>query len=96
MSTKLRVFAVYDEKAAAFITPFFLPETGMAQRVFTDCINDPEHQFGLHPEDYSLHQLAIWDATNAKFEVAEKPQLVVSGLQIAAISHQIARGENDA
>ena len=58
---KHKVFAVYDEKAKAYLTPFFLPEAGMAKRTFGDCVNDPQHQFGLHPADYTLFELAVWN-----------------------------------
>ncbi len=54
------IFTVYDEKAKAFLTPFFLPEKGMAVRVFTDCVNSDDHQFGKHPSDYTLFCLGEW------------------------------------
>ncbi len=54
------IFTVYDEKAKAFMTPFFLPEKGMATRVFADCVNSKDHQFGKHPADYTLFCLGEW------------------------------------
>ncbi len=50
----LKTFSVYDDKAKAFLPPFFLPESGMAARVFKDCVNSKEHQFGQNPDDYTL------------------------------------------
>lgn len=50
----LKIFTVYDQKAKAYLPPFFLPEKGMAERTFSDCCNDEHHQFGKHPEDYTL------------------------------------------
>lgn len=54
------IFAVYDEKAKAFLPPFFLPEIGMAKRVFGDCVNSSDHQFGKHPSDYTLFHMGEW------------------------------------
>ena len=54
---KHNIFSVYDEKAQAFLPPFFLPEVGMATRIFGDCVNSDEHQFGKHPTDYTLFHL---------------------------------------
>jgi hypothetical protein len=58
---KYGMFSIYDEKAQAFLPPFILPETGMAIRTFGDCINSQEHQFGKHPADYTLYQIAEFD-----------------------------------
>jgi len=64
---KHKIFTVYDSKAKAYITPFFLHEDGMALRVFGDCINDTTHQFGKHPEDYTLFEIGTWEDQKAKF-----------------------------
>ena len=58
---KYGMFSIYDEKAQAYLPPFILPETGMAIRTFGDCINSQEHQFGKHPADYTLYQIAEFD-----------------------------------
>ena len=58
---KYGMFSIYDEKAQAYLPPFILPETGMAIRTFGDCINSEEHQFGKHPADYTLYQIAEFD-----------------------------------
>ncbi len=60
------MFSIYDEKAKAYLPPFILPETGMAIRTFSDCINSSEHQFGAHPHDYTLFEIAKFDDSKAK------------------------------
>ena len=57
---KYNMFSIYDEKAKAYLPPFVLPETGMAIRTFSDCVNSRDHQFSKHPGDYTLYQVAIW------------------------------------
>lgn len=61
------VYSVYDDKAKAYLPPFFLPTEGMAKRTFADAVNDHNHQFGRHPEDYTLFYLGKFDDSNAEF-----------------------------
>lgn len=65
---KLIAFSVFDQKAEAFIAPFFMPTKQMAVRVFADCCNDPNHQFGKHPADYTLFQLGHFDTNSGQLE----------------------------
>lgn len=78
-----KVFAIFDTKAKSFLPPFYLPEQGMAVRAFADGINDVTHQFGKHPEDYALFQLAAFDDVKGIFIGPELgAELVVAGLQL--------------
>lgn len=61
---KLLVFSVFDEKAQAYLTPFYLPTVATAVRAMTDCINDRNHQFHAHTADYSLFELGSFDDSN--------------------------------
>lgn len=58
---KQLVFTVFDEKAHAYYPPWFLKEVDMARRVFDDCVNDKEHNFGMHPSDYTLFVIGSFD-----------------------------------
>lgn len=62
---KLQIFSVYDSKAKAYLPPFFLPEIGMATRVFQNCANDKGHQFGANAEDYCLFHIGEFDDSTA-------------------------------
>ncbi len=82
---KLKIFTVYDTKALAYLPPFFLPNELMAKRVFGDMADDINHQFGKHPEDYSLYEMGDFDDGKAKFEISAKaPILLITGLMAAA------------
>lgn len=78
----LTMFSVYDEKADAYITPFFLPTIGLATRTFMDCVTDPNHAFGRHAEDYTLIALGTFDPATA--ELRERRQVVITGLEARA------------
>ncbi len=82
---KLKIFTVYDTKALAYLPPFFLPNELMAKRVFGDMADDITHQFGKHPEDYSLYEMGEFDDGTAGFEISKKaPALLITGLMAVA------------
>lgn len=70
-----KMFSVYDEKAQAFLPPFFLHAEGMARRVFGDCVNSNDHQFGRHPQDYTLFLIGEFDDGTGTFTSSSKQSL---------------------
>lgn len=79
---KLRMFAIFDSKAAAYLPPFFLPEIGQAHRLFGDCCRNPEHEFGKHPEDYTLFILGFFDVPSGQFEKMKNGnEVICNGLE---------------
>ena len=77
---KYGMFSIYDEKANAYLPPFILPETAMAIRTFGDCVNSDTHQFGQHPADYTLYQIATFDDSDGHPEPTKK--LILTGLEV--------------
>ncbi len=60
------MFSIYDDKANAYLPPFTLPRAEMAQRTFSDCVNSENHAFALHPGDYTLYELGVFDDETAE------------------------------
>lgn len=58
------MFSVYDEKAHAYFAPTFVKHNDIAVRAFSDCVNDPEHNFGMHPGDYTLFCVGDFQDSN--------------------------------
>jgi len=56
-----KVFTVYDSKMEAYLAPFYAQAQGSAIRMFSDSINDKNHAFGKHPEDYTLFEIGSYD-----------------------------------
>lgn len=54
---KLNAYTIYDVASGAYMRPFFSQADGMAVRGFKDIANDPEHEVGKHPEDYTLFRI---------------------------------------
>lgn len=67
----LKIFTVYDNKAKAYITPFFLPTQGMAVREFEYVCNDPTHMFCRFPTDYTLFMIGEFDESSGAIFVSE-------------------------
>jgi len=77
---ELKIFSIYDSKAAAYLTPFFLPRTEMAIRAFVGCLKESDHQFAKHPEDFTLFQVGSFDPNTAKFTDLKESVTVITGL----------------
>lgn len=76
----LEIFAIFDDKAKAFMTPFFMHNQAMASRTFKHTVNDPSHQFSRSPEDFNLFCLGTFDDSSGKLEA--KQELLFNGLQL--------------
>lgn len=58
---KLKIYSVYDSKAKAYNSPFYLRNSGEATRGFSDVVNDGKSQISKYPEDYTLFELGEFD-----------------------------------
>jgi len=57
----LQAFAVYDNKAKAFATPFFQASVPLAVRAFGAAANDRSLLIAQYPEDYTLFHIGTFD-----------------------------------
>lgn len=60
----IKLFAVFDSKAAMFGRIFSDQQEGSAMRNFSDAVNDSSNQNNMwnkHPEDFSLFQVGEFD-----------------------------------
>lgn len=87
---RFKSFSVYDDKAKAYLPPFFLPEVAQAIRTFGDCATDEKHEFGKHPEDYTLFQVGEFDTNSGVMTVEPSLVYVVSGLEVRALARRVA------
>lgn len=77
---ELQVFSVYDTKAAAYFPPFFLPKQAQAVRAFQQCVNDPKHQWGAFPQDYTLFLIGLFDDDTGQLQCLA-PRSLGNGLE---------------
>lgn len=77
---KLFAYSVFDNKANAFIPPFFLHNDSVAVRAFGNSVNDPEHQFFKNSGDYNLFRIGEFEDSTGVFT----PLVTFENLGLAA------------
>lgn len=80
----VKVFAVYDVKAAAYGMPMFLPNAAVARRVFGDICGDPESPFCQHPGDYRLDEIGEYDQNTGRLGSLDHPLPLDSAASVVA------------
>jgi len=65
---KTKIYAVYDNKAEAFMQPFFSETAGLALRAYSENIKNPESVFNKHPNDFCLYEIGTWDEAEGTIE----------------------------
>lgn len=61
------VCSIFDEKAAAYLKPFYEVSKGSALRSLMDVLDDPKHPFSRHSADYTLYLLGRFDDLTGEF-----------------------------
>lgn len=56
-----QIFAIYDNKAQAFMQPFYATNVGLALRIFADNVANPESIMHKHPNDFVIYQVGSFD-----------------------------------
>ena len=87
---KMKIFAVYDEKASAFLQPFFMQTRGQATRAFGDECRKPESSFGAHAEDFTLFEIGEYDQASGALLGHVPPQMIVLALSFREVSSAVA------
>lgn len=77
---KHEVFAIYDEKALVYWTPFFAVNAGVATRMFTDLSNDPKTMPSRYPTDFSLYHVGSFSDDTALLVSLAQPVLLGKAL----------------
>lgn len=61
-----KIYAIYDNKAEAFMQPFFAATPGLALRTFEDNANNPDSILSKHPNDFCLYEIGVFDDQTAE------------------------------
>lgn len=56
-----KIFAVYDNKAEAFMQPFFAETVGLALRAFQQNTENPDSVLYKYPNDFVLYEIGTFD-----------------------------------
>lgn len=74
----MRIYTIRDSKAEAYLQPFFATTDGVALRYITSALDDPDHEFTKHIEDYILFLIGQFDEETGELDPI--PPLVVGKL----------------
>lgn len=77
----INVYSIFDNKAGAYMQPFFFQAHGQAVRAFSDLSNDQNSMCGKHPADYTLYHVGVFDDQKAILEGVQLVNLG-SGLEL--------------
>lgn len=89
---KMFIYSIYDTASAAYMRPFFQQSDGQALRSFSDIANDPNHDIGRHPEDYTLVRIGTFNDQTGKID-PENPESLITGLESVAAKRADTRLE---
>lgn len=78
---KLEIYAIWDDKAKAYMQPFFMLNDQLAIRTFANAANAENNQLHVNSEDYTLFAVGSFDDATGTF-VIKAPELLVSALQV--------------
>lgn len=92
----LKVFAVRDLKAEAFLQPFFSPSVGSAMRAFSDAVNDKNCPFNKHPADYALFEIGTYDDSSGLLEALIPVKLYSLGSDLVDLKPKFGDMPGDA
>lgn len=91
----LKIYAVFDSKAAFFGTPYFDQNDGSAIRNFSDAVNDgsnPNNMWNKHPEDFSLYFLGEYENTTGEI-IPSLPKSLVTASAIKELKYEKQIGD---
>jgi len=77
----MRIFTVYDTKAAIYGQPFYAVTDGIALRMFSDAVNNnsPDNALNRYPEDFTLYYIGEFDDATGSVTGNLNPILVANG-----------------
>lgn len=76
-----KVYTIFDSAARVYLPPFHLNAHGEAARLFKDCANNPQHNIGAHPADYTLFCIGSFCDSTAQYKMLEGFENLGNGLE---------------
>lgn len=76
-----KIFAVWDSKVEAYLTPFFMRTKGEAVRAWQSVVNDPKTNFAKYPGDYTLMEIGEYDEYSGNIKGHEKKVAIGTALE---------------
>ena len=71
---EIKIYSIFDNKAEAFMLPFFMHRDAEAMRAIATTAMDDQSTIYHHPLDYTLYRIGVFDNTNGAF-VADRQEI---------------------
>ena len=85
------LYAIHDNKASFFMTPWPCRNVGIARREFAGACANPETAMGKFPADFVLYHVGEYDDHDASVKSLTLPVRICDGVEIL----QMAKAENE-
>lgn len=77
-----QIFSVRDNVSEAYLQPFFSINTATAIRAVKDAVNDRNHEFYKHSDDYSLWGLGVFDDATGVIDPNPNPTRLLNLVEL--------------
>lgn len=78
----MKIFAILDKKAGAYMEPFFFPNKGLALRAFEEFVNSEKSTAFKYPADFSIWAIGEYDEKLGVITSLPKPEHVDEALNV--------------
>ncbi len=68
----LHLYCVFDSTAAVYTAPTAMVNHPTAIRSFKSAVDEPGHAYNMHPMDYTLFCIGLYDDQTADIEIFDK------------------------
>jgi len=90
----LKVYAVFDVKAASYGSPMFLASNGIALRTFGEVCLNPESPLHKYPEDFSLYEIGSYDPASGELKTIQPKHLASAAAVISGVASPAVAGSH--
>ena len=70
------IYSIYDKKSEHYQSPFAELNNGVAIRAIQDVLQQKQHQFYNHSQDYALYKIGIFDSIGGQV-LPHNPELII-------------------
>lgn len=76
----MKIYTIRDDKAAAYLPPFYARQDGEAIRMFQNTMSDSQSNFAKWPEQFILFALGEYNEDTGVITPLDAPRAIGSGV----------------
>lgn len=91
---KVKMYAIFDSAAQAYLSPFCALSDGVARRMFEQAARDPQSTISRYPADNTLFRIGSYDDERAMLECEPNGnEVICNALEVLAVKNVDAQKE---